>query len=119
MMLLFKKNDIKWFFFQIENAIYHIPKKLKKIIKKCIEPNPKYDRYDNTLQIINELASINENLDIRYGRDTSGEFWEAPKNSYVYKVSQAKMQIILILKFAKTKDGKTTNCVSFLYVLII
>lgn len=89
----------------------HIPKKLKKIIKKCIEPNPN-DRYDNTLQIINELASINENLDIRYGRDTSGEFWEAPKNSYVYKVSLSQNADNFNIKVCKTKDGKTTNCVS-------
>ncbi|WP_293713497.1 serine/threonine-protein kinase [uncultured Parabacteroides sp.] len=89
----------------------HVPKKFKKIIKKCIEPDPN-DRYDNTLQIINELASIDENLDIRYGRDASCEFWEAPKNGYMYKVCLNSKADKFDIKVYKTKDGKTTNCTS-------
>lgn len=89
----------------------HVPKKIKKIIKKCIEPNPN-DRYDNTLQIINDLASIDENLDIRYTRDLSGESWEIPKNGYVYKVSLIPKADNFDIKVCKTKEGKTTNCAS-------
>lgn len=87
----------------------HVPKKLKKIIKKCIEPNPN-DRYDNTLQIINDLSSIDENLDIRYGKDLNGEFWEAPKANYIYKISVSPNADKFDIKVCKTKDGKTTNC---------
>ena len=89
----------------------HVPKKIKKIIKKCIEPDPN-DRYDNTLQIINELASINENLDIRYGRDVNGEFWESPKGAYVYRINSIPKTDKFDIKVCKTKEGKTTNCTS-------
>lgn len=74
----FKENIIKGKFPDRKLYLPHVPKKIKKIIKKCIEPNPN-DRYDNTLQIINDLASIDENLDIRYTRDLSGESWKFPK----------------------------------------
>lgn len=89
----------------------HVPKKLKKIIKKCIEPNPN-DRYDNTLQIINELASIDENLDIRYGRDANGEFWEYPKGAYVYRINLIHKTGKFDIKVCKNKEGKTINCTS-------
>lgn len=105
----FKRMILNGLFPNRKLYLLHIPKKLKKIIKKCIEPNPN-DRYDNTLQIINELASINENLDIRYGKDSSGQFWEAPKNGYVYKVSLRQNADKFDIKVCRTKDGKTTNC---------
>lgn len=105
----FKENIIKGRFPNRKLYLPHIPKKLKKIIEKCIEPNPN-DRYDNTLQIINDLASIKENLDIRYGRDTSGEFWQASKNEYIYKVCLISKNRKFDIKVCKTKDGKTTNC---------
>ena len=65
---------------------------------------------DNTLQIINDLASIDENLDIRYIRDLSGESWETQKNGYVYKVSLIPKADKFDIKVCKTKEGKTTNC---------
>lgn len=105
----FKENIIKGIFPDRKFYLPHIPKRLMRIIKKCIEPNPN-DRYDNTLQIINDLSSIDENLDIRYGRDSSGEFWEAPKANYIYKISVSPNADKFDIKVCKTKDGKTTNC---------
>lgn len=105
----FKENIIKGKFPDRKLYLPHVPKKIKKIIKKCIEPNPN-DRYDNTLQIINDLASIDENLDIRYIRDLSGESWETQKNGYVYKVSLIPKADKFDIKVCKTKEGKTTNC---------
>lgn len=107
----FKENIIKGKFPDRKLYLPHVPQKIKKIIKKCIEPNPN-DRYDNTLQIINDLASINENLDIRYIRDLSGESWETQKNGYVYKVSLIPKADKFDIKVCKTKEGKTTNCAS-------
>lgn len=110
----FIKNIINGSFPDRNLYLPHVPRKMKKIIKKCIEPNPN-DRYDNTLQIINELASIDENLDIRYYKYNSGEYWEISKNANVYKISLTpntnkynadKYDI----KVCKTKDNKTTNC---------
>ena len=107
----FKENIIKGKFPDRKLYLPHVPQKIKKIIKKCIEPNPN-DRHDNTLQIINDLASINENLDIRYIRDLSGESWETQKNGYVYKVSLIPKADKFDIKVCKTKEGKTTNCAS-------
>lgn len=105
----FKENIIKGKFPDRKLYLPHVPKKIKKIIKKCIEPNPN-DRYDNTLQIINELASIDENLDIKYGRDKNVEFWEAPKNGYIYRIELLPKTGMFDIKVCKTKEGKTTNC---------
>lgn len=82
----FKENILKGLFPNRRLYLPHIPKKLKNVIKKCIEPNPN-NRYDNTLQIINDLASIDKNLDIRYGKNGKDEFWESPKGAYVYKIN--------------------------------
>lgn len=107
----FKKNIIKGKFPDRKLYLPHVPQKIKKVIKKCIEPNPN-DRYDNTLQIINDLASINENLDIRYGRDVNGEFWELPHGAYIYRISLIPKAGKFDIKVCKTKDGKVTNCTS-------
>lgn len=107
----FKRMILKGDFPDRTLYLPHVPKKLKRIIKKCIEPNPN-NRYDNTLQIINDLASIDENLDIRYGRDGNGEFWESPKGNYIYKINLIPQKDKFNIKVCKTKDGKTTNCTS-------
>lgn len=107
----FKRMILKGDFPDRTLYLPHVPKKLKRIIKKCIEPNPN-NRYDNTLQIINDLASIDENLDIRYGRDGNGEFWELPKGNYIYKINLIPQKDKFNIKVCKTKEGKTTNCTS-------
>jgi eukaryotic-like serine/threonine-protein kinase len=44
----------------------HVPARLRKIIKKCLEPNPT-DRYTSVLQIVNALAEIeDEGIDWQY-----------------------------------------------------
>lgn len=43
----------------------HIPKKLRKIINKCLEIDTTR-RYNNVLDIMNDLANVDENLDWRY-----------------------------------------------------
>lgn len=105
----FKRMILKGNFPDRTLYLPHVPKKLKRIIKKCIEPNPN-DRYDNTLQIINELASIDENLDIRYGRDANREFWESPKGNYIYKINLIPKIDKFDIKVCKTKEGKTIIC---------
>lgn len=39
----------------------HVPQKLRRIINKCMTPNPT-KRYDNALELLNDLASVTENL---------------------------------------------------------
>ena len=45
----------------------HIPKSLIQIIEKCLQVN-REDRYNDILEILNDLAKINENLDWRYDK---------------------------------------------------
>lgn len=40
----------------------HVPKKMRRIINKCITPDP-IKRYDNALELLNDLSSVSENLD--------------------------------------------------------
>lgn len=40
----------------------HIPSKLKKVVKKCLSIDIN-ERYNNVIQIMNDLSEINENLD--------------------------------------------------------
>lgn len=72
----------------------HVPKKIRKIINKCILPNPA-DRYDNVLQIINELSLIDENLDWRYESTPTFDCWTKPFENYCTKI-----------KVSKTKNNK-------------
>ncbi|WP_071146727.1 serine/threonine-protein kinase [Bacteroides ihuae] len=106
---LFKENIIRGKFPDRKLYLPHVPKKLKKIIKRCIEPNPN-DRYDNTLQIINDLSSIDENLDIRYFKNAANEYWEYPKGYYIYKIELLPKADKFDIKVCKRKDGRTTNC---------
>ena len=45
------------------------------IIEKCINVNT-YDRYDNVLQIMNDISSINTHLDWYYNKENVGTMWE-------------------------------------------
>lgn len=51
----------------------HIPKEMINIIEKCININT-YDRYDNVLQIMNDISSINTHLDWYYNKENEEKF---------------------------------------------
>ncbi|WP_052356832.1 hypothetical protein [Faecalimicrobium dakarense] len=51
----------------------HIPKSLINIIEKCIKVNPQ-ERYDNVLEIMNELSLVNNNLDWNYYKISKNSF---------------------------------------------
>ncbi len=86
----------------------HIPKKLRKIIAKCISPSPN-DRYNNTLEIINELSLINQNLDIKHYTSKGYSSWIIPKEKSNYDVNLIPNKDKFDIKVYKNKDGKTTN----------
>ena len=39
----------------------HVPSKVRRVINKCMEPDPS-KRYDNALEVLNDLSTIKENL---------------------------------------------------------
>ncbi|MGX4600798.1 serine/threonine-protein kinase [Faecalimicrobium sp. JNUCC 81] len=51
----------------------HIPKSMINIIEKCIKVNPQ-ERYENVLEIMNELSLVNENLDWNYYKISKSRF---------------------------------------------
>lgn len=49
--------------FPVRNAYQeHVPQKLRRIINKCMNVDPT-QRYDNALDLLNDLSSVTENLD--------------------------------------------------------
>ncbi len=53
----------------------HIPKSMIDIIEKCIRVNPN-ERYENVVDIMNDLAQIHENLDWNYNKlDNNNFIW--------------------------------------------
>lgn len=71
----------------------HISVPLKKIVNKCLSPNP-VDRYDNVIQLTNALASIpnSPNLEWKYEKVSMSEIWTRPKDErtkYIVKVDKS------------------------------
>lgn len=63
----------------------HVPKSMIEIIEKCIKVDPE-ERYDDVLEIMNDLAQIEENLDWKYRKINKEEYlWRL--NRYEYKVN--------------------------------
>lgn len=51
--------------FPFRNAYQeHVPQRLRRIINKCMNVDPS-QRYDNALELLNDLSSVTENLDFK------------------------------------------------------
>lgn len=88
------KNHILMAKFPDRNSyLPHIPLSLRKIVNKCIMVNPD-DRYQNVLEVINDLSSIpnSPNLNWRYSNDGITEMWgkESDNNKYSITVTGGK-----------------------------
>lgn len=54
----------------------HVPREIINIIEKCLMIDPR-DRYEDVLEIMNDLSSISRNLDWRYKKLEKNDFvWE-------------------------------------------
>lgn len=76
-----------------EYYLPHINKKLQKIVKKCLMVEP-CKRYNNVIEIINDISLITEGLDWRY----------CPEEEYIYqkRYNSDKLKCIKVEK----KDSK-------------
>lgn len=66
----------------------HISLSLRKVVNKCLNPNPN-DRYQNTLDLINALSNIEstESLNWRYSIDGSTEQWvKSREDGYIFSI---------------------------------
>lgn len=82
------------FFFDVRNGHFpnrdmyldHVPRKLRKIINKCISINPD-DRYRNCLELINELSEIDHSLDWQYSITGSTKEWISDRDDRVMRLT--------------------------------
>lgn len=65
----------------------HIPIKLQRIVNKAISIDIK-DRHANVLELINEISSVNENLDWKYSTSSTTRSWEKANDSHQLKIEE-------------------------------
>lgn len=72
----------------------HIPKSMIDIIEKCIKVNPD-ERYENVVDIMNDLAQINENLDWNYNKlDNNNFIWILENENKIIEIQLYKINNI-------------------------
>lgn len=101
--ILDKKYPDRYYF------LPHIPFKLKKIIKKCLSIDMN-ERYNNVIQIMNDLSEINKNLDWVYN-DKLGELYYLNNNNnrIVINIEKINNRYNIVCTKTNLKSGKTTN----------
>ena len=68
----------------------HIPKVMINIIEKCININT-YDRYENVLDIMNDISCINTHLDWYYNKENEEKFtWTLNTNDKYINIMMIK-----------------------------
>lgn len=79
----------------------HIPKSIINIVERCLNINPN-ERYDNVLQIMNELSEIEENLDWTYQKINN--------YNYIWKLNEYNQRVeIELLKEGNNWDIRCDN----------
>jgi serine/threonine protein kinase len=73
--------------FPKRNYKSHIPRTLRAIINKCLEPNPD-DRYDSVLDLIDAMSVLDESIDWSYSEENNLPVWRkiSERNAYTVKV---------------------------------
>lgn len=85
----------------------HIPLKLQKIVNKALEVDLK-DRYQTVLELINDLSTINKNLDWIYKPHENKETWKLRKDDKEYEVTldNTNPNSIIIETYKTIKSNK-------------
>ena len=92
----------------------HVPKTLRKIINKCMTPNPN-GRFKSTLEVINALSTIDGNIDILCHESSSRYNWTLFKRDYEYKIELIEDEGNFSTEVTKSKEGKVTICKRYSY----
>jgi len=93
----------------------HIPQKLRNIIRKALNINPE-DRYNNLIEMLNELSSVDENLDWNFSITPHARFWELIKDGKNYQIQLEKKGSYFDINTFKTmidsgrRTKETVNC---------
>lgn len=64
----------------------HIPERLRRLIKKCLEPGPA-DRFQAAIEVANELAQVEERLDWQFSKDGGKRVWVKTEEERQYKLT--------------------------------
>ena len=68
----------------------HIPKSLIQIIEKCLKVN-REERYNNILDILNDISRVRENLDWRYDKRNRDYFTWIKDDNYIILKKENKL----------------------------
>lgn len=73
--------------FPLRNAYQeHVPQKLRRIINKCMIPDPT-QRYDNALELLNDLSAVTEHLEYKlHFIDPTTKEWTTLSNGHEVKI---------------------------------
>jgi serine/threonine protein kinase len=64
----------------------HIPQKLRLIIRKALEVNPT-NRYNNLIEMLNDLSKVGENLDWIFTPIKNQHTWSLGKDKKIYEIA--------------------------------
>lgn len=102
----FAKSVLKGKFPKRDSYLPHIPKKLIKIINKALMVNPE-ERYKNTIEMMNDLSVIDDNLDWCFTGNESTPYTKCDEN-YRYTILVKPNQDIECYK-ERIDGGKKTK----------
>ncbi len=86
--------------------LYHVPLKLQRIINKALSVDV-HDRHRTILELINELSSMDENLDWRFLEMPTSYSWERNDDTFTHKV-ELDFTKPLSLNIISTKTNNLT-----------
>lgn len=96
--------------FPMRNAYQeHVPQRLRRIINKCMDPEPT-QRYDNALEVLNDLATVTEHLDYRFQitPDNKKE-WTKDSNGHEVKIYLGYDGSLFTVDVLKETGGSLQN----------
>lgn len=64
----------------------HIPARLKRIIKKCLETDPA-NRYAAVIEVANDLAKVNTGFDWEFTTDVKSRTWSHTRDGKTYELA--------------------------------
>lgn len=89
----------------------HIPDRLKRLVKKCLEPNP-VDRFQAVMDVSNELAQVDTKFDWQFERDATSRTWKKADSDKEYRIVVDNAGASLAQK-TMLRTGNTTRVASY------
>lgn len=88
----------------------HIPVRLRRLIKKCLEPNP-IDRFRAAIEVANELAQIDDRLDWQFSVCGTNRVWHRKEGDNKYQLTVDQNDNALAEK--TTASGRCTRIANY------